>query len=315
MRFPAKAQAGVALLMAVMVVAMASTLTAGLMVTQNLSVHRAANLRSLDAAWWYLVGLEEWAGSILRRDGEDSDYDALTEVWAQRIDFLPVDEGVLAGQITDLNGRFNLNALGAAEPQQALEQFQRLLAAIPELRDQPVAELGTRIADWIDVDSNPRFPGGAEDDAYLSLDPPRRAANHPLVSVSELWLIEGMTAEIYNALVPHVAVWPWGTGGAPINVNTATPALLQSLAEDINPGDIEALIQIREQSPFESIEQFNSQEVLAGRNIQASIDVKSNLFRAEGAADIDGVRMQMVSILERGTDKRVRVLAHSLAPF
>ena len=315
MRFPAKAQAGVALLMAVMVVALASTLTAGLMVTQNLSVHRAANLRSLDAAWWYLVGLEEWAGSILRRDGEDSDFDALTEVWAQRIDFLPVDEGVLAGQITDLNGRFNLNALGAAEPQQALEQFQRLLAAIPELRDQPVAELGTRIADWIDADSNPRFPGGAEDDAYLSLDPPRRAANHPLVSVSELWLIEGMTAEIYNALVPHVAVWPWGTGGAPINVNTATPALLQSLAEDINPGDIEALIQIREQSPFESIEQFNSQEVLAGRNIQASIDVKSNLFRAEGAADIDGVRMQMVSILERGTDKRVRVLAHSLAPF
>ncbi len=313
MRTLSKRQRGVALLTAVMVVAFASTLTTALMVAQNLAVHRAANMRSLDAAWWYLIGLEEWAGTILRRDAQDSSIDTLDEIWAQRIDFLPVDEGVLAGQIVDLHSQFNLNTLGVAEPEQVLLQFNRLLAAIPELRDQAVGDLGVRIADWIDPDTEPRFPGGAEDQAYLSLDPPRRAANRPMVSITELRLIDGVTEDIYAALVPHVTVAP--AVPHPINVNTATPAVLQSLAEGLTPGDVESLLASREESPWESLENFRAEPALAARPVSENIDVRSSYFRAEGSADVQGVRLQLVSVLHRGSDGRARTVWRSRAPY
>lgn len=318
-------QKGVALLTAVMVVALASTLIAGLMVTQNLSIHRAANMRSIDAAWWYLVGLEEWAGTILRRDAEANQVDNLNEPWAQAIDFLPVDEGVLSGQLVDLNGRFNLNSLaqpqannptpgqGASNTPEPLQVFIRLLASIPELQNQPTVDLGTKIADWVDADANPRFPGGAEDETYMGMTPPRRAANQLMASVTELRLIAGVTPEIYAALLPHVAVLP--TTELSINVNTATPAVLQSLAVGVTPAEIEGLLVQRESQPWEDTQSFAAESVFAGRALASGLTVQSEWFEAQGTADIDGVRLQLVSRIQRGADNRARVVARSRAPL
>jgi len=307
-------QSGVALLTAVMVTTFAATIIAGLMVAQNLSIHRATNMRSADAAWWYLIGLEEWASTILRRDAQDSAYDGLDELWAMPIDFLPVDEGVLAGRIVDLNGRFNLNSLAGASLQKALPQFQRLLAAIPELAGTDAMSLGAQIADWIDEDAEPR-PQGAEDEVYLALEPPRRAANLPLVSVTELRLMPEMTPDIYKALEPHVAAYPAELGILPINVNSVTPPVLQSLSAEFTPADIESLLAVREQGSWESIDAFNAEPALAARAIEIDIDVSSTLFQAEGTAQIDGVRMHLTSILHRGSDGKARVLAHSRSPL
>lgn len=307
-------QRGVALLTAVMVTAFATTLVSGVIVAQNLSIHRATNLRAMDAAWWYLIGLEDWAGSILRRDAEDSQFDSLSEVWATPIDFLPVDEGVLSGQVTDLSGRFNLNLLSAGTREQSLPQFQRLLAAIPELAGENTAALGARIADWIDADAEP-LPQGAEDEVYLSQEPPRRAANQPLVSISELRLIADMTPEMYLALAPHVTVAPIHIEWPGINVNTATGPVLQSISSDLTPADVQGLLAKREEAPWESLDQFNSEELMASRTVDAAIGVTSTLFRAEAAAQIDGVRLEMSSVLHRGPDKRVRVIAHSRTPL
>lgn len=318
-------QQGVALLTAVMVVALASTLVAGLMVTQNLSIHRAANMRSIDAAWWYLVGLEEWAGTILRRDAEANQVDNLNEPWAQTIDFLPVDEGVLSGQLVDLNGRFNLNSLGkplnqnpnqapgTPAPAEEMEIFNRLLQAIPELRNQPIADLGSKIADWVDADANPRFPGGAEDETYMGMTPPRRAANQLLTSVTELRAIAGVTPEIYAALLPHVAVLP--TTNLSINVNTATPAVLQSLAAGVSPAEIEGLLVQRQNQPWEDAQAFSAEPAFAGRALASGLSVTSEWFEARGTADIDGVRLELVSRIQRGSDNKARVVARSRAPL
>lgn len=311
---PLKTQRGVALLTAVMVTAFAATIITGLMVAQNLAIHRATNMRSADAAWWYLIGLEEWAATILRRDAQDSDYDGLDELWAMPIDFLPVDEGVLSGRLIDLNGRFNLNSLAGASLSKALPQFQRLLAAIPELSGQNVVALGEQIADWIDPDAEPR-PQGAEDEIYLGLQPPRRAANQPLVSVTELRLMPEMTPEIYSALEPHVAAYPASVGLLPINVNTATAPVLQSLSADLTSADVESLLAVREQGSWDSIGKFNAEPALAARAIDIDTGVKSSLFQADGTAQIDGVRMQMTSILLRGSDGKARVLLHSRSPL
>lgn len=302
-------QSGVALITAVMVVAFASTAAAGLMVQQNLAVHRSANLAQQDQAWWYLVGLEEWAATLLDRDREDNQTDHLGEAWAQPVDFLPVDQGALSGSLQDLQGRFNL--LGLLDPTTAEEQklrFVRLLRGIEELRSTPIEDLATRIIDWMDTDTQPGFPGGAEDSVYLSRERPYRAANRPMESLSELLLVDGVSREIYLALLPHVALYP---GDSKININTATAPVLLSLHDEMTPAQAEAIIARRTDAPYESAQEFVTDEILPVTLSAEEFSVQSEYFLAQGAANIGNVRISFVSLLQRGASGRTRVLAHS----
>ncbi len=77
----------------------------------------------------------------MQLDGRESKTDNLGEIWAKPVDYIPVDEGGLRGNVTDLQGRFNLNNL-ATQPSAAgakdryLEQFNRLLQNIPALHSR-----------------------------------------------------------------------------------------------------------------------------------------------------------------------------------
>ena len=305
-------QGGVALITAVMVVAFASTIGAAMMVKHHLAVHRTGNAIQQVQAWWYLVGLEQWAATLLDRDREDNQVDHLGEPWAQPVDFLPVDEGALAGRLLDLQGCFNLNTLirqGAVDADR-VAQFQRLLRAIDGLRAGQAEELTAAIIDWLDADTEPTFPGGAEDGTYSTLDSPYRAANRPMSSVTELRLIQGVDAKLYAALLPHVCVRP---GDHVINVNTASAAVLMSLADDMTPADAEGIIARRIDQPFESTEAFVADELLAGRGISAdAISVQSEYFQAEATASIGNVRLSMVSQFRRPEGARTRAVARSL---
>ncbi len=42
------------------------------------------------------------------------------------------------------------------------------------------------MADWIDEDTQPGFPDGAEDSVYTGQGPPHLAANMPITRASEL---------------------------------------------------------------------------------------------------------------------------------
>ena len=80
-----------------------------------------------------------------------------------------------------MQGRFNLNNLvtpEGAENREALREFQNLLTVL-ELEPK-WADI---LADWLDPDTQPNFPDGAEDNVYISQTPPYRAANGPITSV------------------------------------------------------------------------------------------------------------------------------------
>ncbi|MGJ8669435.1 MAG: type II secretion system minor pseudopilin GspK [Oceanococcus sp.] len=306
-----KAQRGVALITAVMIVAFASTIGAALMVSQNLAVHRSANLLAQDQAWWYLVGLEQWAATLLDRDREDNEYDHFGEPWAQAVDFLPVDEGVLAGEMIDLQGRFNLNSLlsnGAADAER-VQQFIRLLNNLAEIKSGQAEDLASAIIDWMDNNTEPSFPGGAEDGVYLGREVPYRTANLLLVSVSELLLIEGMTAKLYAELKPLVAVRP---GDHRINVNTAAAAVLMSLSDKMTLAQADAIISKRAETPYETDAQFVSDSLISGMGITTEdTTVSSTYFQAETMAVIGNVRLSYVSLLHRPANGKTRVLINS----
>lgn len=305
---PARRQRGVALITALLVVALAALIASGMLSAQNIGIHRSGNLLLAEQAWWYAIGAENWAGTVLKRDAEDNKYDDLAEPWAQALDFLPVEGGFLSGGLQDLQGRFNINNLSVAEPQLAVEQFEILLSSIEGIESGDAASLTLAIQDWIDADIQARDPFGAEDDYYLTADIPYRTPNQPLHSPTELLLIRGMTQETYRALLPFISTLPPNT---PINVNTAPAEVLATLSAGLGPDQLSAILDARAQAPFETLDDFLSLEALAGVELSTDITVSTSYFLLEAFAQIGNARSTLYSVLQRDSDGNIRVIRRS----
>src|SRR5690606_18135181 len=107
---PAAQQRGVAVITAMLVVAMGWVVAVILMWDATLDQRRTLAALASDQGLLYLQSAEAWAGDILRQDLVDSpDADHLGEEWAVELPPLPVEGGVIAGRLEDLQGRFNLN--------------------------------------------------------------------------------------------------------------------------------------------------------------------------------------------------------------
>jgi general secretion pathway protein K len=284
---------GVALITALLVVALAVVAATAMATRLQVDVRRTANLLHGEQAYAYATAAESWAQVILRQDAAKNNVDSLDEDWASSLPPITVEGGVVSGHVTDLQGHFNVNNLvkNGSPSTPDVQYFKRLLEVLG-LDPGLVAAL----VDWIDPDINPTFPGGAEDDVYLLLDPPYRAANHPLVDISELRLVKGFTPEVVAALLPHVTALPDRTT---INVNTATPEVLQALAAGMSAQDVQTLIAARQQQPFGTIAQFKSNDALAGRAIDVDIAVNSQWFGADIEVLVGSGRARLFSVLHR----------------
>ena len=229
-----KRQRGVALITAILIMALITTLTFSLEWDNALDLRRTYVSMYREEAIQAALGAESWVLTILRQDREDSDTDHLGEIWASELPVLPLGsggdsiQGEIYGEIIDLQGRFNINNLIDGEgkvDQPSLEQLQRLLSALG--LDVRIAGIA---ADWIDSDRDAGFPDGAEDAIYTGMIPPYRAANRTISSTSELAALDGVDKATLDTLLPHIAALP---GRTSINVNTATAAVLQSLDENL----------------------------------------------------------------------------------
>ncbi|MBI5614713.1 MAG: type II secretion system minor pseudopilin GspK [Gammaproteobacteria bacterium] len=161
------------------------------------------------------------------------------------------------------------------------------------------------ILDWVDADTDSRFPNGAEDDYYLNQSPAYRAANRPFVSPEELLLVRGVTPEIYARLAPFVVALPKAT---PINVNTAPPEVLMSLGNGIDRATANLLVEARKTAPFVSIEEFQHHPLLLGREIPAAdLSVATDYFELGTVTVGPTTRYHTRSLLARLGDRATAV--------
>jgi general secretion pathway protein K len=203
-----------------------------------------------------------------------------------------------------MQGRFNLNNLihtdGTPNPT-AVKQFERILAM---LEIEP--NWATAMADWIDQDTQPGFPDGAEDSVYTGMDPPHLAANMPITRVSELLVLPGFGPERYAKLRPFVSALPVGT---PLNVCTAPGVVLDSLSEDarefsLNPED---LGNRRKNACFPTLEDLRgSLGDAAYTELKNSLTESSAYFRATVWVTIGTTQFTLYSLLARGGAGSVR---------
>ncbi len=99
----------------------------------------------------------------------------------------------VAVQITDLSGKLSVNAVDE-------NLLRDVLSACGMQQGADRTGVVNSILDWIDTDNLHRQEG-AEEDYYVSLDPPYQPKNGPLQSIEELLLIKGIDRELFEGTV------------------------------------------------------------------------------------------------------------------
>jgi general secretion pathway protein K len=336
LQYRQKKQRGVALVIALMITTIAVSLASVAMYRQQIQIRLTGNISSLEQAYQYAVGMEDWSKKILEQDYKDNPkVDHNKEDWATKLPPIPIDGGMLTGQLFDLQGRLNLNSVDMIYPKLATpnpnrgnnpkhniikteplvyECITRLFAQIDTEQTLGVPENFTdTLWDWIDKKDEER-QGGAESGYYQSLEKPYMTANAPLMDISELRLLKGMTKELIEKLKPLVSTLPKDSR---INLNTAEPEVLEAIG--FSAETTQAIKKAREETPFESMNDFwNLPEVATvfaqgtemGKkkaNYAQIFSVSSEYFLLEGAVTINNTRIFINSILERKKGK-VRVI-------
>lgn len=300
-------QRGVALLMVVVLTAAVVALVATAQYRAALDMRRTTNLVFHDQALAYHLGAEDWACHLLRRDAEEDTVDNLREEWNLKGIALAVEGGTLNGELEDLQGRFNLSNLvkdDGTVDEPSLAHLRRLLDAVGISDTDRIA---AAIVDWIDADQEPRGGLGAEDSFYLSLEPGYRTADTRLVWIGELRAVNGIDAATYALIAPHLAALPRRTA---INVNTATLAVLQSLADGARSDPLVPVLARQREAPFGSVAEFTAAYGHAPAD-GILLAVESAHFALRTSVTIEGTASTMYSVLARAAGGATRPLRRS----
>lgn len=303
-------QRGIALVMALLVVALATIVAVNIMVRAEAQQRRTTLQLHGEQAWQYVLGAEQWVAQVLYRDRRDTGTDHSGEDWAVELPPLPVEGGIVQGRLEDLQGRFNLASLiredGSADPAQ-LRVFERLLVHLG-VAEQVSARA---ILDYIDPDQEPTQPDGAEDGHYLLQPLPYRTADRVPAGIGELALVRDMEPTLLAVLVPHIVALPRAT---PINVNGASAEVVAALSAELAMPTAASVAALAADGGFDSVAAF---EAALGAPPEAGVPlaVQTDFFQLVVRVDIGTVQLTLYSLLERMPDGRTRVVARRRTPW
>jgi general secretion pathway protein K len=287
-------QRGVAIIMVLLIVALATVLATYLAQQQQLWQRQVES--QFDRAQARRLGVAgiDWARAVLADDARANTTDNDSEMWALRLPAMPVDNGEVIGVIEDRQGLFNLNNLVRNGQSSApdIAQFQRLLGLLGLPGDLAVA-----LADWMDSDSDTQYPGGAEDAYYLSLPQPYRSANRQLVELGELSRVKGFDGPSIERLRPFVSVLPLSQ---PVNVNFAPAEVLSAMIPDMNLSNARMMVQQRRGKPYSDIADFKQRFPRNDIEINdMDFSVTSNFFWVTGRARVANSQVTTQALLQR----------------
>jgi general secretion pathway protein K len=295
------AQRGMALLVAILLVALGTMLAAAMAYENAMTARRGAATYSFDEALLVQQGAEALAAFGLREVWRaDQQYTYTNQGWAKPLGPIEVVPGVmLEASLEDLQGRFNLNNLvngdGSADATQ-VQAFQQLLTTLglePKWAGYTV--------DWISHNTTPSIPDGAKDSVYMGQNPPYRAPNRYITSASELLALPGFGHDRYALLAPYVTALPWGQH---LNICTASGVVLDAfLGHGDFSSDPQGLARNRESAPgcFPKLSDY--QAAFTGTNpqawasVQREVQINSHYFRLTSFISIGSTEFNLYSLL------------------
>lgn len=307
-------QRGVAIIMAMLIVALATSVAAYAAWQQNLWIRQSQNLGAQAQALAVSRAAIYFGKKVLLNDLANSnppDVDHLNEDWVKYALTTPVEGGSVSGKIEDQQGRFNVNNLAATNPaEQALQRkwFDALLAnlSLP-------ANLADALQGYVDLDDQ----GPKEDLDYLGKAEPYRTANQPIYGIDELNRVEGFDEKVIAVLKPFITAIPVLTPPAQgASLPTVTPTALnintapKDILEAIFPGNGAQIETLRDQTPFASFADFqtktanilpqpNPPDAAAYPWSEINIAAKSDYFLIGAASQFGNTKTVLVALVQR----------------
>jgi len=214
---------------------------------------------------------------------------------------------IISGGLYDLQSRFNLNNL---VNKRAYNGFLIFLKHIdPQLKQEERNLLLVAFIEWLSVykpgDSN-KFS-----ENYLKNKPPYYPAHQLMQSISEFRLVNGVSSKIYSKLASFITVLPEAT---PININTASTAILSTLGAGLNEMQVNEIISKRGDG-FLNLKKLNP--LMQKLNItNEEITIESQYFLSVGVIKNNESTLINYTVFKRTKDKKgkisVTLIAESL---
>ncbi|WP_182406716.1 type II secretion system minor pseudopilin GspK [Psychrobacter sp. GP33] len=243
----ATSQRGVALLTILLLVVSITVVAGAMLASQKIAIRRSGVLFDQNQLSQDINAGQQLAITLIRADNTLNETDSAQDIWAQPL--LPYSLGThsISAELRDEASRFNINNLyhDGKTDTVALEVLQRLLT---QLNLAP--EIAVAILDWQDADAEVYKDGGDENVVYrqaASSGTTTTLPNQPFVSIEQLQEVRGVTTEALVTLRPYLTAVPYYL---PININTASPAVLAALIEGSSAEQLQPLITLRQQQPI-----------------------------------------------------------------
>lgn len=285
---PNDRQRGAAVIAALLVVALVAATMTTLLAGIDAWIEEVTGARDKAQAAELARNAVGYARALLAADGAGSAIDTLDEDWARQLPPLRHEGALIGGHIADQQGRFNLNNLRREDgrlDRQAFAAYRRLLAILG-LPDRLAGELAAHLSGERDTEA-----------------PAAAGAGRPLASFGELAGLPGYDAATRARLAEHVCVL---AGVQPVNVNTASPAVLSALQPGLSPAAAASLAAGRRGLPFRDSADFRNR--LGDPGLPASllpIATSSSHFLIEIAVDRDRARSRVASLVRRNANGKL----------
>jgi general secretion pathway protein K len=325
-------QRGIAMLVAILLVALGTIVAAAVAYESAMSARRGSASLAFDEALLVGEGAEALAAYGLQQVLQNTKASAGSTMpdvypaqpWAQPVGPIEVVPGItLEASLEDMQGRFNLNWLvdstaqagtptqpgsnpvpvtngtqpGTSPTAAAIAAFNHLLELAkvdPQWTD--------KIIDWIDSDQTPQ-PQGMEDSGYLSQNPPYLTANQYLTSTTELLAIPGFGRDNYEKLAPYISALPVDQN-TKLNICSAPGLVLDALkgggTTDFS-SDPQALEKNRATAPGCFPNQNDYMATVEDPNekafVQSKIGTTSQYFRLTSLITIGTTEFNLYSLL------------------
>jgi general secretion pathway protein K len=313
---PPRSQRGIALLVAILLVALGTVLAAAVAYENAMTFRRGAATFAFDQALLVQQGAEAFAAWGLRTALKaDPQHTYAGAGWGQTYGPMDIVPGVTwVGQLEDLQGRFNLNNLvqedGTPDPVQ-VTAFQQLLE---EVGLEP--KWAGYMVDWIDRDIVPSVPDGAEDSVYMGQVPPYRTPNRYITSATELLALPGFGRDRYLALAPFVTALPWGTK---LNICDAKGQVLDAYLGHLDfASDPDSLAKNRAGTNgcFPTLTEYQAAapSAVAWQKVASKMQMTSVYFRLNSLITIGSTEFNLYSLLLQDPTGGTRPILRSFAP-
>lgn len=274
-------QNGIALIVALLVVAMVAGMTLLFTERQQMWMRQLEVRNNFTLATTSAFSAINMARLTLRDDARNNQVDHQREAWTIPVPPMSVENGQIAGHLQELNGHYNLYNLLPTDGTLTISDDSTAVKRV-------ASAMGITNGDLVKVLR-----------AALAV---RKAEPKSTPELDEAVQRTDLSAQSRDNLLKHAILLPEAT---PINVNFADAEAMQAAISGLSASDASNLIARRAGSPFLTLASFTSALPESVRNSldSSAISIQSTYFLVQVDAWFDDIHMGYESMLLRsGTD-------------